>query len=111
MANANVTEINGDAWQQEVIDHGAPVLVDFWAPWCGPCRALAPTVDRIADEYTGRVKVAKVNVDDNQELAAKYGITSIPQLLVFNGQEQPVETIVGLVGDDQIKSALEKHLS
>ncbi len=80
-------EINEGLFEQEVINSVQPVLVDFWAPWCGPCRSMAPVLDEVAKEFEGRVKVCKVNVDNNQELARKYGIMSIPTLIFFkNGQ-------------------------
>lgn len=111
MASEHVTELNGDNWDQEVVTADHPVLVDFWAPWCGPCRSLAPKVDRIAQEYSGKVKVVKVNVDDNQELAIKYGVTSIPQLLIFNGSDQPAAQLPpGNIDENEIKSALDRQL-
>src|SRR5438132_1118669 len=96
MASENIKELGEANWDQEVIKSEVPVLVDFWAPWCGPCRALAPTIDKLATQYAGKVKVGKVNTDDNQELAAKYGITGIPQVLLFHGGDQPKERLVGL---------------
>ena len=91
MASANVIELTTDNWEQEVVNSDKPVLVDFWAPWCGPCRALAPTIDKVADQFAGRVKVGKLNTDDNQDLAVRYGISAIPQLFVFHGGDQPKE--------------------
>src|SRR5205823_14070333 len=93
MASANVMEFTADNWEQEVVKSDKPVLVDFWAPWCGPCRALAPAVDRVADQFAGRVKVGKLNIDDNESVAVKYGITSIPRLLVFKGGDQPKDQL------------------
>jgi thioredoxin 1 len=100
-------DISKDTWQSEVLDSDQPVLVDFWAPWCGPCKALAPTLDQVAEAVAGTAKVAKVNTDDNQEIAVEFGIRGIPTLLVFKGGE-----MVERVNDrsfEGIKSVLEGH--
>src|SRR5262245_23241299 len=89
MASPNVVELTTTNWEQEVVKSDKPVLVDFWAVWCGPCRQLAPTVDRIADTFAGKVKVGKLNTDDAQEIAIRYRISAIPQLMVFHGSDQP----------------------
>ena len=89
-------ELTNENFDAEVLQSELPVLVDFWATWCGPCKMLAPTVAEVATEYAGRVKVGKVNVDNAPELAARYGITSIPALLLFNKGEV-VRTSVGFV--------------
>lgn len=91
MASANVIELTAANWEQEVVKSEQPVLVDFWAVWCGPCRQLAPTIDKIATDFAGKVKVAKVNTEDAPEIAAKYRISAIPQIMIFKGSEQPVE--------------------
>ena len=100
----------GDAdFDAEVLASGQPVLVDFWAEWCMPCRALAPTVDAIAQDYAGKAQVRKVNVDFNPATAARYGVRGIPTLIVFkNGEE--AERIVGAVGKAAIAGALNKHV-
>lgn len=107
MAGANVKELTSDNWQTEVAESSVPVLVDFWAPWCGPCRALSPTIDKLAATYSGRVKVAKLNVDDAGDIAAKYGITSIPRVLVFKGGDKPLRSIVGLVSETELAKAID----
>lgn len=90
MASANVHEFGAANWQTEVVGSSIPVLVDFWAPWCGPCRALTPTIEKIADKFAGKVKVGKVNTDDEGSLASDYGISFIPRLMIFNGSNQPI---------------------
>src|SRR6516225_8096685 len=107
MASANVVELTAANWDKEVVQSEKPVLVDFWAPWCGPCRALAPTIDRLADQFAGKLKVGKLNTDDNQDLAVRYGISGIPQVLLFKGGDQPKERVVGL----QSEAALVKLIN
>ncbi len=102
-------EANDFDFDQQVLESDVPVLVDFWAPWCGPCRMIAPALDQLAKEYAGRAKVVKVNVDENQATALKYQVRSIPYLLVFkNGQ--PVATQLGAVGKPQLAALLDKAL-
>ncbi|MFO0879444.1 MAG: thioredoxin [Gemmataceae bacterium] len=91
MASANVIEVTGQNWEQEVVKSDKPVLVDFWAVWCGPCRVLGPTIDKVANDFAGKVKVVKVNTEDAPEIAAKYRISAIPQIMVFKGGDQPVD--------------------
>jgi thioredoxin 1 len=96
MANANVVELTADNWEKEVVQSDKPVLVDFWAVWCGPCRALAPTIDRLADQYAGKVKVGKLNTEEAPTIAIRYGISTIPQVMLFKGgSDQPVDKTVG----------------
>src|SRR5205809_2115168 len=104
MASEKVLELTDDNWQKEVVESSVPVVVDFWAPWCGPCRALTPAIESLAAKYSGKVKVGKLNIDDHQETAAKYGVTSIPRVLIFKGNDQPRRRVNGL---DQ-ESALAK---
>lgn len=102
MAEITITNEN---FESEVMQSQMPVLVDFWASWCGPCKMLAPTVAQIADEYEGRVKVGKVNVDEQPDLAGRYGIASIPTLMLFeNGQVK--NTSVGFMPKEQIEEML-----
>ncbi|HUE37443.1 MAG TPA: thioredoxin [Candidatus Acidoferrum sp.] len=103
----NTIEINESNFERDVLQSKEPVLVDFWAEWCGPCKMLAPLLDEIATEQSGRIKVAKVNVDQNPLLAARFGIQSIPTLLYFAGGEVRDQTI-GAVGKRAIVSKLEK---
>jgi thioredoxin 1 len=106
MASPNIVELSAENWQTDVVNAGIPVVVDFWAPWCGPCRLLGPIVDRIADQFAGKAKVGKVNIDENQELAVKYGINTIPRVLIFKGSDQPVNTIVGLTNEADLAKAV-----
>lgn len=96
-------EVNNDDFKAQVLDSDQPVLVDFWAPWCGPCRKMGPVVDQIADELAGRARVVKVDVDQNPTLSAKYGVNSIPTFMVFKGGDM----VQGVVGGQPKKALLE----
>jgi len=105
----NVIELNDVNFEQEVKGSALPVLVDFYATWCGPCRNQLPIVDKIADEFAGKVRIAKLNVDNGQATSAAFGIASIPALMVFkNGQV--VESMVGLHSHSQLSAILNKHI-
>ena len=110
MASQNVTEFTTSNWEKEVVQSDQPVLVDFWAPWCGPCRMIAPTVERVAEQFAGRLKVGKLNVDDNQDVAVQYGITSIPALLFFKGGVQPQEKVVGALSERELVTVVNRVL-
>jgi thioredoxin 1 len=107
MSNAiAVTDAN---FETEVLKAGTPVLVDFWAPWCGPCRAVAPAVDAIASEFSGRVKVVKLNTDEEQQVAIKYGVGSIPTLMVFKNGEM-VERVLGVRPKGELAAMVSRHV-
>jgi thioredoxin 1 len=109
MAGQNTKTFTDAGWDTDVLKSDKPVLVDFWAEWCGPCRMMGPAIDEIADQYAGRVEVGKLNVDDNMQAAGRYGIRGIPTLLVFkNGQV--VDQKVGALGKPDLANLLDKHL-
>jgi thioredoxin 1 len=103
-----VKEVTDDAFEREVLQANQPVLVDFWAEWCGPCRLLAPTIEAIADEHSRVVSVVKLNVDDNPTTAASYGIKGIPTLILF-AEGREVERIAGAAGKDTIARTIARH--
>jgi len=105
----NVLEFTDDNFQTEVVQSATPVLVDFWAPWCGPCRMIAPAVEELANEYKGKIRVGKINTDDNPKIPSDLGISGIPTLMLFKGGEV-VERLVGLQQKPRIASAIDKHL-
>jgi thioredoxin 1 len=106
MAAANIVNLTTENFEAEVIHSPKPILIDFWAEWCGPCKALVPILDELAAEYDGRVRIGKVNVDEHQELAAKYGVQSIPTMLFFKNGEI-TEQVVGLRGKRELKLKLD----
>jgi thioredoxin 1 len=110
MAGENVTHVTDANFEQEVMKSPTPVLVDFWAPWCAPCRAIAPVVDEVAGEYSGRLKVVKLNVDDNPEVPARFGVRGIPNLVIIKGG-QVREQIVGAVPKQHLVKAVDNALA
>lgn len=109
MASANVVEITDTNFNSEVLESDVPVLVDFWATWCGPCRAISPIVDEIADEFAGKLKVGKVEADKNAQTASNYRVTAIPALFIFKGGEI-VERHTGATNKQRLISMLSAHL-
>ena len=109
MSGDTVIHINEGTFDAEVLKSGQPALVDFWAPWCGPCRAIAPVLDELAEEYKGKVKVAKINVDENRKLAGDHGVMSIPTMILFK-DGKVVDKLVGLVPKDRLKALMDKVL-
>ena len=109
MASQKITTINKDNFKSAVLENKAPVLVDFWAEWCGPCRMVAPIVDQLAEAFDGRVAVGKVNIDEQEELAAQFGVMSIPTFLVFK-DGSVVDKMVGALPRPQLEQMLNKHL-
>lgn len=106
---SSAAQVTDSSFKQEVLDSEVPVLVDFWAPWCGPCRMVAPVVDEIAQQYDGQIKVVKLNTDENPNVASQYGIRSIPTLMIFKGG-QKVDMVVGAVPKTTLSNTLEKYL-
>jgi thioredoxin len=109
MTGGNILEFSDQNFEQEVLKSDKPVLVDFWATWCQPCLRIAPTVEAVADEYAGRARVGKVNVDENQSVTSRYNIRSIPTLLVFKNGEIK-EVVVGTTSKDNLAKMLDKNL-
>jgi thioredoxin 1 len=105
-----VLEVTTATWEKEVLNDGGLVMIDFWAVWCGPCRMIAPTVEELAKEYAGKIKVVKLNTDENPEIASKYKIMGIPTLMFFKAG-QKVDQIVGAVPKPQLKAKLDALLS
>ena len=105
----HIQHVTDDTFEAEVLQSQSPVLVDYWAEWCGPCKAIAPTLEEVAKEYSGKLKVAKVNVDENQAIPRKYGIRGIPTLMLFKGGELAA-TKVGALSKAQLTAFLDGHL-
>jgi thioredoxin 1 len=110
MASEKVTVLTDHNFDDSVKQAQTPVLVDFWAEWCGPCRRMEPTIDALAAEYDGRVTVAKMNVDENPMVPGRYNIRGIPTLLLFKGGEM-VEQVVGLADKDSLKKMIDRHVA
>jgi thioredoxin 1 len=110
MSRMSTKPVTDDSFQEEVIKSSLPVLVDFWAPWCGPCRMVAPIVEEIAQEFNGKLKVLKLNTDENPNIASEYSIRSIPTLMVFKNGEK-VDTVVGAVPKITLSQTVSKHIS
>lgn len=109
MASDNVQTFTDSNFEESVLKSGQPVLVDFWAEWCGPCKRLAPAVDALAADLAGKVTIGKLNVDENPNTTIKFSVRGIPALLLFKGG-QVVESVVGLVTKEDIRKAIDKHI-
>jgi thioredoxin 1 len=105
----NVVELTDANWESEVINSSVPVLVDFWAPWCGPCRIIAPVVEKLASEFAGQIKVGKLNTDDNPGVSMRYGIRAIPTIMMFKNGEV-VDTRVGVQPEDSLRKMIKNNL-
>ena len=109
MASQNITEVTDQAFNTEVLGATTPVLVDFWAPWCAPCRAITPDVEALAQAYSGKIKVCKMNIDENPQTPTNYSVRGIPTLLIFKGG-RVVDQIVGRVPKAKLEEMLKKQL-
>jgi thioredoxin 1 len=110
MASDAIIVLSDSTFESEVVNSDVPVLVDFWAPWCGPCRAIAPIVEEISSSYEGKIKVGRMNVDENQSTTMKFGIRSIPTIIMFKGGEA-VDQIIGAVPKGEIERVVDKSLA
>jgi len=109
MANEHVQTFTDGNFDDTVLKSGAPVLVDFWAEWCGPCKRIAPAIEALATEYAGKVTVGKMDIDSNPKVPERYQVRSIPTVLVFKGG-QVVESVIGLTQKDDLKKVIDKHI-
>jgi len=107
--SANTHEVTDGNFQESVLGSDQPVLVDFWAEWCGPCRMIAPTIEALAEDFAGKATIGKLNIDSNPETPMQYGVRSIPTLLIFKGGEV-VEQVVGLTDKETLQALLDKHV-
>jgi thioredoxin len=108
--NDKVAAFSDSTWEQDVLKSDKPVVIDFWAEWCAPCRMMAPTIDALASEYDGKAKVGKLNVDENTEVSAKYQIRGIPTVLIIKNGEV-AEQVVGVTSKDNLSKLIDKHLN
>jgi thioredoxin 1 len=109
MANALIKNISDASFEADVLQSELPVLVDYWAEWCGPCRSIAPILDELAEQYAGKLQICKMNVDENRDTPAKFGIRGIPTLMIFKGGEL-AQTQVGAAGKAQLQALIDKNL-
>lgn len=109
MSNQNLLNVTSENFESEVVNSGQPVLVDFWAEWCGPCRMVGPVIDELAEEYSGKVKIGKLNVDQQGDLAMKFRVMSIPTIMLFKNGEV-VEKVVGVRTKEEFQNMIQKHI-
>ncbi|WP_342227884.1 thioredoxin TrxA [Rickettsiella endosymbiont of Rhagonycha lignosa] len=110
MNNSSIITLNDTSFEKEVLQASSPILVDFWAEWCGPCKMISPILEELATKYLGKIKIAKLNVDENPNTPAKYGVRGIPTLILFK-DGKALETKVGALSKSQLETFLDKHLA